>query len=569
MSILGRVDKLLKVKGTDPLPGQSIAESFLNNKDLRPVEPERRTWSSWSFVFFWVADGLNLSTFYLASSAFSLGLSWYAAWIAVILGYTIVSFVIVITARIAAIYHISFPILARSSFGVWGAIWPTINRSAMACIWYGVQSYIGAQCVTLLLRSLAPKYIQMHNSLPASAGLTTADFVSFFLFSLISLPIIYIKPEKIRWFFMVKAVIVPIAAFAFFGWSIASANGLGPIVHTPATVSGSVFGWGFVSSVMSCISNMATLAVNIPDVARLAKSKRSVTWSQLLAIPFTFSITSFLGIIIASSSQVIYGELIWDPVQNLGERLNRNPYGSADRAGVFFISFAFIIGQIGTNVAANSLSAGHDLAAIMPRYITIRRGSFVAAAVGFAMCPWNLLKSSNSFTTYLSAYSLFLSSISGTMLCDYYIVRRGVLQVESLYTCKPDQPYRYLGGFNLRAFAAYISGIAMTVTGFAGILGANVSSTAQHMYTLAYPIGFLTSGLVYLILCTIFPIPGSYDVRKSGKTFNEPQSWESDSWFPEVDVSHHRQTLSGNITPSTEKDGSLTEKADIREEEYR
>lgn len=569
MTIIGKVDSLLKVKGSDPLPGQSMAESFLNNDDLRPVEPERRTWSSWSFVAFWISDGLNLNTFMIAATAISLGISWYAAWIAIILGYTLVSFVIVITARIAAIYHISFPILARSSFGVWGAIWPTINRSVMACIWYGVQSWLGGQCVTLVLRSLAPGYIDMHDTLYASQGIRTNDFVSFFLFSLISLPIVYMRPEKVRWFFIVKSIIVPIAAFAFFGWSIKDAKGLGPIVHTPASVSGSKFGWAFVSSVMSCISNMATLALNIPDVARLAKSKRSVTWSQLIAIPFTFSITSFLGIIIASSSNVIYGELIWNPVDLLGERLNRNPYGSADRAGVFFIALAFLIGQIGTNVAANSLSAGHDLAAIMPRYITIRRGSLFAAAVGFAMCPWHLLKSSNSFATYLSAYSLFLSSISGTMLCDYYIVRRGVLQVESLYTCKRDQPYRYFAGFNLRAFAAYISGIAMTVTGFAGVLGANVSSAAQDMYTLAYPIGFLTSALIYLLLCTIFPIPGSYDIRSSGKTFDEPQSWESDSWFPEMDVNQHRQTISGSVTPNTEKDSSLNDKPVVQEEDYR
>jgi NCS1 family nucleobase:cation symporter-1 len=40
----------------------------------------------------------------------------------------------------------------------------------------------------------------------------------------------------------------------------------------------------------------------------------------------------------------------------------------------------------------------------------------VAAAVGFAMCPWNLLKDSNQFTSYLSAYSVFLSSIAGVMV---------------------------------------------------------------------------------------------------------------------------------------------------------
>jgi len=40
----------------------------------------------------------------------------------------------------------------------------------------------------------------------------------------------------------------------------------------------------------------------------------------------------------------------------------------------------------------------------------------VAAIVGFVILPWNLLKDSNSFTSYLSAYSVFLSSIAGVMV---------------------------------------------------------------------------------------------------------------------------------------------------------
>ena len=35
------------------------------------------------------------------------------------------------------------------------------------------------------------------------------------------------------------------------------------------------------------------------------------------------------------------------------------------------------------------------------------------------MLPWNLLKSSNNFTSYLSAYSVFLSSIAGVMVRFY------------------------------------------------------------------------------------------------------------------------------------------------------
>ncbi|SNX85339.1 probable uracil permease [Melanopsichium pennsylvanicum] len=552
MTLIKRAINAAAIKGSERRPGESWGNAMLRNVDLLPVPPERRSWNWINFAAFWVSDGLNLNTFMIASTAVSAGLTWSQAWAAIIVGYFAVAFLVVMTARVGAVYHLSFPILSRSTFGVWGAIWPIINRSAMACIWYGVQAYIGGQCVTLVLESMFPSYRRMPNHLPASSGITTMDFVSFFIFSLISIPLVCIHPSKIRLFFNFKSIVVPIAAIAFFVWSIVDAKGLGPIIHQPATLKGSKFGWQFMASLMSCISNMATLVLNIPDLSRMAKDKKSVKWSQLLAIPLTFSITSFLGIIIASSSHVIYGELIWNPVDLLGERLKVDPYNSGARAGVFFIAFAFIIGQIGVNIAANSLSAGHDLAAICPRFINIRRGSCFAALIGFVYCPWNLLKSSNNFSTYLSAYSLFLSSISGTMMADYYIVRRGILDVPSLFSAASGkgesvgQPnmYHYWHGINLRAFAAYIAGIAMTVVGFAGVLGAEVSVAAQRMYILAYPIGFLVSGMVYVALCEVFPVPGGVSLGEH-RQFLEPESWEADTWEGQDTVGQVREASEG------------------------
>lgn len=559
MTLIKRAINAAAIKGSERRPGESWGNAMLRNADLLPVPPERRTWGWVNFAAFWISDGLNLNTFMIASTAVSAGLTWSQAWAAIIVGYFAVAFLVVMTARIGAVYHVSFPILARGTFGVWGAIWPIVNRSAMACIWYGVQAYIGGQCVTLVLESMFPSYRRMPNHLPASAGITTMDFVSFFIFSLISLPLVCIHPSKIRLFFNFKSIVVPIAAIAFFVWSIVDAKGLGPIIHQPAKLTGSKFGWQFMASLMSCISNMATLVLNIPDLSRMAKDKKSVKWSQILAVPLTFSITSFLGIIIASSSHVIYGELIWNPVDLLGERLKVDPYNSGARAGVFFIAFAFIIGQIGVNIAANSLSAGHDLAAACPRFINIRRGSLVAACIGFAMNPWLLLKDSNNFATYLSAYSLFLSSISGTMMADYYIVKRGVLDMPSLFSAasgsKNDgQPsmYHFWHGFNLRAFAAYISGIAMTVAGFAGVLGAEVSVAAQRMYILAYPIGFLVSGMVYVALCEVWPIEGGVSLREH-RQFLEPDSWEADSWETMDQTTPQQAEMESSTTSDIEK----------------
>lgn len=48
------------------------------------------------------------------------GLSWWQSWLCVWLGYTIAACFVVMTGRIGATYHISFPVVTRSSFGIWG-----------------------------------------------------------------------------------------------------------------------------------------------------------------------------------------------------------------------------------------------------------------------------------------------------------------------------------------------------------------------------------------------------------------------------------------------------------------
>jgi NCS1 family nucleobase:cation symporter-1 len=225
---------------------------------------------------------------------------------------------------------------------------------------------------------------------------------------------------------------------------------------------------------MSSIANFATLIVNDPDFARFAQKPRDHLWSQLITIPCGFAFTSFIGIIVSSSSMVLFNEAIWNPLDLLGEFLNQG--GSGNRAGVFFISFAFALAQLGTNIAANSVSAGTDMTALLPRYINIRRGGYICAAIGLAMCPWNLLKDSNNFTTYLSAYSVFLSSIAGVMISDYYFVRKGYLQIKDLYSARKSGPYFYTLGVHWRAYTAYIAGILINVVGFAGAIGRKVRS---------------------------------------------------------------------------------------------
>jgi nucleobase:cation symporter-1, NCS1 family len=111
---------------------------------------------------------------------------------------------------------------------------------------------------------------------------------------------------------------------------------------------------------------------NAPDFASRATTPSAAVWPQLITMPLGFSIVSFIGIIVSSSSKEIFGEFIWDPIDLLGRFLDGHP-SSATRFGVcfskavgkaqklmysisqvWFIAFAFIIAQLGTNIRYSS-----------------------------------------------------------------------------------------------------------------------------------------------------------------------------------------------------------------------
>lgn len=54
----------------------SLTQSFLYNYDLKPVEEDRRLWSWHNYLWFWLADCFNISTWQVAATGMQLGLNW-------------------------------------------------------------------------------------------------------------------------------------------------------------------------------------------------------------------------------------------------------------------------------------------------------------------------------------------------------------------------------------------------------------------------------------------------------------------------------------------------------------
>jgi NCS1 family nucleobase:cation symporter-1 len=544
LTLKSRIWSWLSLQDSD----MSLSEQFLINKDLQPVlDEEERPWAWYNFVFLWVSESFNVNTWQIASTGVQAGLSWWETWISVWLGYSFLSIFVFISQRVGSHYHISFPVGCRTSFGTFGSIWPVLNRVVMAIVWYSVQAWLGSECLQLMLMAIfgADLNTRIPNGIPNS-GTTTFQFMCYFLFSLISLPFIYCKPQSIRHLFTAKAYFCSAAGIAFLVWTIVRAGGIGPVVKESTQLKGSAHAWAFINSTMSSLSNFSTFILNAPDFSRLARTPKDSSLSQLIAIPFCFATTSLIGILASSASKTLYGEIYWSPLDLLGRYVEN--FTSGDRAGVFFIAAAFMLAQIGTNISANSISAGTDGSALLPRFINIRRGGFICAAVALCICPWNFMTSSANFTTYLSAYSVFLSAIAGVIAADYLVVRRGYVNVFHLYAHAEDLNYSYNKvGINWRAYAAYICGILPNVVGFAGACGRDVPIGATYVYNLSFFSGYITSFVIYCLLVLLFPVAGMPEAKFLTKKgwFEETVSYEVEYFYEEVKECHPNDFIKG------------------------
>lgn len=99
------------------------------------------------------------------------------------------------------------------------------------------------------------------------------------------------------------------------------------------------------------------------------------------------------------------------------------------------------------------------MAALCPRWINIRRGCYILTVIAVAICPWNFVNSVTTFINVLSGWSIFLSGMTGILIFDYFLVRRGELHVGDLYKSGKESAYWYTGGFNWRAIVAWAMGV--------------------------------------------------------------------------------------------------------------
>jgi NCS1 family nucleobase:cation symporter-1 len=225
----------------------------------------------------------------------------------------------------------------------------------------------------------------------------------------------------------------------------------------------------------------ATVSLNIPDFTRFARNQREQIIGQALALPTTMTLYSFVGIAVTSATVVIYGTAIWDPVQLLSRF--HSP------VAVVISLVAILLATLNVNIGANVVSPANDFSNLWPKKISFRTGGVITCFMGVALMPWKLLSSYSTFIMgWLGGYAAVLGPVAGIMICDYFVIRRRVLNVEDLYL--RNGAYEYFHGFNWRAVIALALGAGIALSGLA-------IPSVRFLYDYSWFVGFAISFAAY------------------------------------------------------------------------
>ncbi|KAI0641777.1 NCS1 nucleoside transporter family [Trametes meyenii] len=531
--------KRLEIKHKDEFEGEVTAWI---NRDIVPLPPSRRTWGAWSFVGYWLLTGFTIGGWTTASSLLGIGLNVWQAMVSVIIGQLLVALAVVANGYVGAEWHVGFPVYNRFVFGVYGSFFPLLMRILLSIVWYGVQLVFGGKSVKVVIASIWPSFYTLHNTLPESAGIELNDLIGILVFAAISMPLILVPPEHYRKPFFYGSVIITATMFAMFVWALAKQHGGGPLLSHPNQLSGAAplaggapLGWAMAYGVSSTIGSICAGILNQSDYTRFATRPRAQIASQLAVVPVGSILVAFFGVVVTSCAAGFFPEepLLWAPYDLLRAVQVRG--GPGARAACFFAGCAFVMSQCGVNVPGNAIAGGIDFSGLLPKYINIRRGGFLTAVIGIAICPWKLLTGSSVFLTVLSSFSVFLGPLTiasplprrrggakcdseadrrghanhqGVMIADYLVVRKRALRLSHLYKPDRDSIYYFTHGVNFRALAAWVLGVWPLMPGFISSVSPRPLPLAQgwvHVYDLAWPLGFVLSAGVHVALSAAFP----------------------------------------------------------------
>src|ERR1700744_1030318 len=472
-------------KSASPVIVVPNANSRLYNHDLAPIAPEGRSWGVFSIFAMWMSDVHSVGGYTFAASLFFLGLNGWEVLIAMVVGITIVYFLMNLIGRPSLKYGTPFPVVARMAFGVMGANVAAGFRGIVCIVWYGVQTYFASKAVQALVLTFYPGAEAWTHS--GFAGLTALGWASFLFMWLFQLLIFLNGMETIRKFIDFCGPVVYIVMFALAIWIVTQTGASSLSLQLSPRAEGSAIGH-MANATMLIVAYFAALLLNFGDFSRFAKDERSMKVGNFLGLPVNFIVFAIITVIVTAGTLKVFGEAIMDPVA-IVERIG-NPWVVA------IGSITFIVATMGINIVANFVSPAYDISNLYPEKIDFRRGGLITSVLSVMVCPWIFVSSPQAITIFVSIFGAALGPMFGIMVADYYLVKRQQVDLDDLYTRSPKGSLHFENGWNVRALLALAVSAAVAI----GLALAGAYGVMTNIGDWGWLIGAALAAAVYTAL---------------------------------------------------------------------
>ncbi len=492
-----------EVGGLFELTEDTLAElrsSKYYNDDLAPTSVSERSWTTYSITMLWVGMAICIPSLALASSLITLGVNPWLSVLNVALGNIIILIPIQLNSQIGTKYGIPFPLFARMTFGTLGAQIPAILRAITACGWTSVQAWVGGGAVGAMIGCFIPKFSDSSwlISLPSWGGMQEAgasQFWGYVIFMIFIGWIAYNGIDQIKWVQNIGSPILIVVMIALLIWAYSIVPGdesFFGVMSQPNDMELINQNGGFVvvymAGLMGNIAFWATMALNIPDFSRYAKTQKDQFRGQLYGMPLPMACCAFIGAYFSQATKLAYGEAMFDPTGVL--------YYIDNKIVVFIAALGVIAATVTTCVAANVVAPANGFSNVSPKKISFKKGVIITIIIAFFILQaWWIYGSGSAYLTWMNAYGTILAPIAAIFIADYFVCKNKRTDIYSLFT-GADGRYWYNNGFNLAAIIAWVISFILPLMTYFGVQGSFWTFINSINYIWSFVLGFV----IYVLL---------------------------------------------------------------------
>ncbi len=480
---------------------QQKSKKTLINWDLVSVNPNDKNWN-WKDLFcFWGINIQSVIGFSLIASLYVIyDLNSFVVFFGTIIGIFFVYIFSNLIGKPSQKSGLPFVVLLRSSLGFRGAQYFGLTRCLVGIFMFGIQTFFLSKALGYLIRiiifNFEPSFLDKDFFLIFLLGMNIIEWFSiissiilqYILFSfgmnfnkkIIKFSAITVYLGMLIFFFSVLLNDVQFSLNAFLKnlkiENFFDKNNIGPII----SVTGTIFAF------------FSIIILSFGDFSRYVKNESELKKGNL-SLLLNLIIFSFFALFIVSGVD----SFLRQEGQDLS-RILTNPTDIIGKLNNLLITnlvlIFIIVASASTNLIANFIPSQYTLINFIPSSLSLKSSSIIIAILGFLIgIFWLTYFSQIGILSFIDTFGAFFGPLFGVMICDFYFIKKGILDNKDIYSVESNSTYFYSGGW-------HIKGVYSLLIGFIFSSSTIWNSNLMFLNSFSWIIGGIIALIVYYLL---------------------------------------------------------------------